>query len=914
MRRPLCRCRTIGGWVHNGPVRARVVLIVLVLLLLVGAGVALLLVSADPDGGGRGKVRPSLVEAPVPDEESDARRVRVSLPLGAATGGPSEPDNPNENLVPLVDAEPWPESGVEVDVVRASDGEPIPGIVVYAVVRSSRYWQTNESPSEGLWEMAYPHQTLRDVGKPYRADENGHVRLPAPGRMQHVWAGAELGDLVGQLGASAPFDGKPRTLEMVPRIAIDVHVIDSRGQPLVAFPLHLAESYAWGGTTHAITKTDQHGFARFPDLGDLRKWADDDEIVMFVRPAIPMNDPPRALLDVRDPPKEPLELVIPDLGSVRVKVAASDDEDERIDAPAYWRVLLDVVGEQTRFRDRERSLVASGELSGQVRYSFVGLGTRLRARLEDRWGEYASVSVEFEGPTTVGEEVTVELAWVGRRLEVTGRVIDGEGVGVPELMLSAGAKAQGDDPWMDGLSETDAKGRFEVVLDHSRSNLLDRRLVVNASQRVGRSGQNRKLYDEALPATLPEGPLDVGDLVLSDFPVLAAGRVVDREGRPIVGAVLGAIAVEGTHRSHVQEVSLTDDDGRFELRSEVSRPNVLVVPKADGIVLVSGADPVAVGSDQVEIVAVHGGTLSGKLLLPPDSKGEDFDVMVSGAPVAGIAWRYSRPQTERMARMWDDGRFEVTSLLNGTADVVVKFSGTDVVLASVAGVRVREGAETDDERLAAIDLREKLAPRSVRVVAADGSGISQAYVHFRLTGTSDEWLDARADQRGAVTVVAPPGALDVLALADGYRATFVAGASDGAVVKLERATPVDVEISLSPESAIPSGEHTLQVMLQYLGPLDGEPGDPDDDDFDWWDPRGQGHIEQILRRDRPVTFQVTEPGWWVVTVMEALETIRHSSMWTIEVAEGAERFRLEPGAGKKRIAVRVDADALESLK
>jgi len=882
-------------------VRRNVLLLALLLLAALAAGLVWLVLTGD-EGGSRLRDESDVV-APAPDSDGEAQRGRTRI----AEEKPPAPETAPEVAPPIDDGppvEPWPESGLEVDVVREGDGQPVAGVIVWVAPMEKVTRQAGWHDAR-LRASANPFAALRERSRGFETDDAGHVRLPSSEPGDTLWIGAQQGELSGQLSVYPDSREERHELVLAPRLAIRVHVRSSRGESLARFPVHIGAKDEWSGFTLALADTGADGIAVFADVGNLRSWAGEDDLVIVARPAVPMADPPQAPIDFADTSGRPLELVVPDGGVVSLRVL--DVSGDQILGVAT--VTLDAVRHGT-YADPSRPLVRPA-VGGSVLIPHVGLGIELVAMASDPSGRFATTLLQFAGPTRVGEEVHADLVFTGERLVITGRLVDAGGEPVSGADLRAGVLlTTGDAEPTRGQALTGDDGRFRIVVDHSRTELAGRTLDIVRYERADNAARFRSVAQRPLPSGLPDGPLRLGDVVLAKQALIVSGRVTGERGEPVTATqVMIATRTETGWAVRHSLLAATDADGRFEVRGEVPEGARITLGLRDDAYVVVEPPEFDAGATDVEVRALAAGAIAGSIKLPEGLVPDDLYVVVTGDAAERPTWRKPQGADSATTYTHDDGSFEVRGLVTGSATVHVRFADQTVDLATVSGVTVSAGKVMRDPRLQGIDISKAVVRHAIRVVDSAGNGVAQAHVHFRPSGSDGEWLDARTAASGNATVFAGAGPIDVLALADGYGSATADGVDGATQLTLKPARPVGIRVTLAPDSAVPTDGRTLEVELVWIGPLTSEERDLDNA-ISWDDPRGRGFTEQALARGRDAVFSVVEPGWYAVQVGVGTNRRAAYSMTWIYVIDGAEAFPVTRGGGARVLRVVLSAESL----
>ena len=258
-----------------------------------------------------------------------------------------------------------------------------------------------------------------------------------------------------------------------------------------------------------------------------------------------------------------------------------------------------------------------------------------------------------------------------------------------------------------------------------------------------RAGSSRELATVEVPASDdPDSVLDVGALVVTPPPLLAAGTVITSSDRPVAGAIVEMRRVPlPWYASDQWPVAKTDSDGRFVLRGD----SLASAGDEFELRVHSGgrtSEPVAFepGAEGLAVVATPAGSVSGTITgLPPDMN--EAEVSIRLRPVADPESGRGQP-AETSAKGWPEGTtslgveslaFAAQTVRPGLYDVDMLVGwGAKVLVRTIPGVRIAGGSECDDLRLEGIDVWSSLHKTTVTIEPADGRPLHHAVVHTRV--------------------------------------------------------------------------------------------------------------------------------------------------------------------------------------
>lgn len=396
-----------------------------------------------------------------------------------------------------------------------------------------------------------------------------------------------------------------------PKCRVAVSVVSARGEPQAGVPIDGSVRRADGSrvASYPFGTTGEDGSPCIVDDVLARRNALAPEQKLFAELGGCWREPiaQEVIADGLDP--QNIVLQLPPVGCLEVAF-----RDSRGPIATKSTVVVTLA-------DRDRATATAGEAcfakQGVARFERIPLGERLRVVAHDRNDVFEPK--EFEGPRFEGETVRVEFVCDDSRT-VRGRLVDDARSPLPaDGTISVLVR-----PWDGGdgyrVSPTLAPdGRFEF---HFRElpTQTPARLRVEA---FGRLGGRVRPCEVALPHPVPQGVTDLGDIVCEALPLVARGRVVDPEGRPIAGAVVGC-AIEGKSLSLVPSTS-TADDGTFSLYGDP--PSAAWTLRAMRHAYTpSPPRAIEVGAQDVELRLDYTGQVRGSLLLPPQATSKHLSV------------------------------------------------------------------------------------------------------------------------------------------------------------------------------------------------------------------------------------------------------------------------------------------------
>jgi hypothetical protein len=481
---------------------------------------------------------------------------------------------------------------LEVRVLLKTTRTTMPDADVWLFDRDSRpaqEWQAAFGTNEERERYIKAHGTR------YRTDRQGIAFVP------RVETGAILARAEGHGGMKEWIGLVPSPFEILLDADIDLRVlvVDGSGLPVGNVPVAiclddaaLPYSLIIRPTVHPI------GIATFSRLAaTLQSRADGKGYAVTL--GIPCRSRQLVPIDPRSLPGAPVKLVLPPVGTVRVR--AVDGDGQRISENMIIALGREVQDERTGsmvFRAETTRRAGSGE----AYFPIVEVGAPLTiqfsgiARLRD-------MVVQRSGPARAGEEVVYDVQWNTAQPAIVGRAVarDGEVLANRRgrFRLWSRGRAAGGPPLV-----TDAEGRFRMVLTSPWELGSERQAILELWPSDGQGAPYEATLDLSYEAT--PGDTEYGDVVFDAKPVLAAGIVIGA-GAPVASAHVraehyvlkkGKGGEEEGEWTPVTDVSATTQpDGTFVVYGTVDAGPLRLVVRRRGFAeaLVEGLQPGATG-------------------------------------------------------------------------------------------------------------------------------------------------------------------------------------------------------------------------------------------------------------------------------------------------------------------------------
>lgn len=688
-------------------------------------------------------------------------------------------------------------------VVDKVSGVPAVGAEVwYAITAESKAWNDG-----GIDRETY----VRSIGTRLVADEAGTVLVPPCDRW--IAAIGRLGDAYGEtIFAKNSESGR---IELEADVALQIQVVDESGAPRAGVGTLLFEVTPNSGSGYSLVSgvkgwteapdgvaTIRHFSHRAPELLTKGVWATARIEATLVPPA-QIDFDPRSL------PAEPLRLVLPPTG--RVVVEVRDAQGRAL--PDDWAFLSPVV-RQVAEGGREVRGPRSDAFakSGRTVFEHVGLGLELEASTSPR--EMPEVVTRFAGPREAGEEVVVTLRAGDSYPVLTGRVLDAEGTALARSLTGGRIVVEraGQAPEEHDLTaRVDDEGRFRIVVRTTYATETRCRVHVHAKTKDGVVVS----ADFAPESPLRSGDIEVGDIVLTEPPVVLAGTVRDTSGAPVYWANVDFARTRGATEPESEppyrwvsgQRAMTDKFGRFVSSGVLERGDYFVQVRANGYVD-SARAPFVVGTRDWDVVLEKYGAVEGSILL-----GDGIDA--SQVVVEVEPHDSEDPSRKRLGgpvRVLPTGEFRLSDTPPGLVDVTLRMHGDFEALTTIERVEVPSGRDAADPRLRSIDLRG-LALRQIRctIRGPEQSAIKSAAIAIRPAGECDAPARWILCEDGDLTVLTRSPAIDLEVRAPGMRVARREAITKDVAIVMEAGIPLTVK--LPDDFVLPEAPLQLALML-----------------------------------------------------------------------------------------------------
>jgi len=373
--------------------------------------------------------------------------------------------------------------------------------------------------------------------------------------------------------------------------------------------------------------------------------------------------------------------------------------------------------------------------------------------------------------TTDQDETSVVLAATSPMPRVSGRLLDPRGNPWRSFDVVAWTILGG--AWSEqGAERTDDRGAFviDVPALHAAERAVE--LVLVARNPYGRTVASTTMSVEPRTA---RNPLDLGDVLAPDWPVLIRGSVLDENERPIELATVelcDARAVADP-RTRVE----ADERGAFTLRGPAPADDALLVRAVEPERRAAEATlALRRGDSRARVVIAVHGSLRGHVVLP------------LGAPEGSVIVRVERANGAALALSTDGtSSFGFSNVDAGEVRVIFHPVGFEEPLLVLERVLVPRGAASVDTRLAHVDLTDRATVLELEIVDERGQPMESASIGPVTSETSRPHGRPLDIVDGVVRILVPRGIAAIQVSAQAYEPVILTTPSGRVRVELKLA-------------------------------------------------------------------------------------------------------------------------------
>lgn len=696
--------------------------------------------------------------------------------------------------------------GVPVRVVDNRTALPAADALVFVIFQ--------DSAEDAVYDMgaATIVDLVRSGASCYTTDGQGETRVKLSGTTVH------LAGVKGDCWATVRVDEstpKPVELRIRASSALVVETVGEHGAARTGVPIRFGRKTTqtdrrlWFDTRmRAVTSEGGRatftGIDRYPGSSST-EWGLSLDCATKERTFV--------AVDRSSPPTEPVRMVVPPIGSIRVRVV---DADGAL-VPLSGRVLLT----SSEAGSDPNGLLTLVLHNGVSESATVGTGLRLNAFVEVQ--AFAQLRAQGAGPVADGDAATIDVPLPDPvQFDVVATLVSEKGE------VCAGPSGS------TFLAPTDQTGRWD---NGNRELVADPDGIVRMP--LGRVLMRHGAVRLAFRGTMPDGEtgfgswidvpppggskreIDLGDVVLREAELVVAGTVVDSSDRPIGGAMV--MCDSSSRRGSLEDPwstamfqARTGSDGRFRFvrvaDENAHEARLTAMARVEGW-SVTGTARAPRGATDVRLRVEARGAVAGSVVLPVGIDCKQVAVALGDRPKPGEPDRWFDASSPKPS-----GNFITNEIEPGSYRFAVLRRNSrswSAPLVAIDDVRVEPGNVTRDPRLARIDLGGRLHAVSIEVTDGDGAPVTKgtAYVVDRERGAGI--LDSIALGGKPVCLILD-GRIDLLVLAPGFQRAWLRDVTGDGSLRLEKGLNRTVELNLTGFETLESGE----ALMARLEPID----------------------------------------------------------------------------------------------
>ncbi|MEE9391752.1 MAG: hypothetical protein V3W41_04520 [Planctomycetota bacterium] len=454
----------------------------------------------------------------------------------------------------------------------------------------------------------------------------------------------------------------------------------------------------------------------------------------------------------------------------------------------------------------------------EVRFDDLPLGLRFVVCVGPTDKSCEHHSVVLDGPVNSGGKVRHQLELGAALSTLTARVLNtkGEPMAHTDLLLR-GLGGKNHDVHHDlGIRSTDAVGFIRIGCEDSLLRAAQSTLRIE----TGFAGGHRGGTEALLPQhdTFP-ARVDLGDLVLQELPVLAAGLVVDDAGQALQNVTLRVALGQARSVEDLSDIAArVDEQGRFRLLSQVvDEPFRLFFERPGFPALVS--EELAPGTEGLRLTMPRGGriamTFVGRVPGP-----KAIEILMLGVPAAWDPFD-AGPHSEKRGQWTNPHRVAWSGLRPGLATIRIQHRGSkSPPILEISDIEIDAKGESTDSRLQRVALGARIWTARLKIVDSTGRAVEGATVQATEMGKSRYFPDS--DAKGVMTLVAASPLSDLFVSADERGAYRKPGPLRSGTIKL--APPCRVHLQIKGPKHWPQAPLFI-TLSAFLGGAESKPAE-----------------------------------------------------------------------------------------
>ncbi len=619
----------------------------------------------------------------------------------------------------------------------------------------------------------------------YQTNAEGIVSIPQP-KGQQATVRALTPTMQGHVQYVEMYGTELLVLKLQRRVRIDVKVVNDAGLGQASVPVAFVQQER----QYAERVTDNDGRAQL-DLSLVNDRGGQQQGHVGI--SAPFIHSTRLPVDLRNPPDQPLRLLLPEFGAL--EIAAVSRRGQELDEPGTVSLYARTSatdrhdshshGHSTEASSRRRDgrILASTEfVDGVARFSRIGLNSEFTIRVRIA-GETERTRTRVAGPTIAGQTKRVAVPLNSNSRIASFRVLDPDGsLLTHQQFWYRVLDSRQDSLGSRGVAATDRQGILRVTLSSRFEPGMVRHLeLVRQTLRAldHSSIETSALVD--LSQAFRSKVTRLTDVQLDIAPIILKGIVTNALGRPLREAGLEVSYTSrtssGQKRRDGFQVIITDDQGRFTCRGYAAASDVRVSLTRRGYITRSS-------------IVLPSGSKAAKLLLFPAgslhcSLQRGFPAEQVRATLTALDGNSQRPATA-YSRAFDaearpllvfdrltPGRYRFDIRLQGC-----KESAFEIPVEVLAGEEARPAALQD------IDLSRTIDCVHITVHDPEHRAIPSAQVWSEVNNSGT--LLSGANPAGVAIVAVQRSGTDLRVDAEGFRSATLRDVTSDQTIVLQR--------------------------------------------------------------------------------------------------------------------------------
>ncbi len=696
--------------------------------------------------------------------------------------------------------------GFEVLAIDKITGKPMPGTEIYIHQASNEDHSPIDLYRRRFADRDDPWGRVSEDDLHQMTGPRGRAVFPALTEFVTIFAFSP-----GRSAIAFPqtYQVQPFRVELVKDLSLKIEVVNAAGQRQSGIPVRIGfdlslnrRSAFWRSHTRDDGSVELKHLQRYAYLGNR---------ALTIELGFPQLDPVRVPFDLKNPPEDPIRLVLPN-ATARLEVEIRDEKNE---------ICHDVgfigIGKSTSAGRPPRGATSSFDwqemVHGRAFFDRIGVDSGFDVVANFMGKRRSSIIQAVKGPMRPGGVSKIVLICGPKHPRFRCVLVDAEKRPIASSQIHVRRRDGRRLPLHKSAQvvRSDAQGVCDIILhdefpEFGLKNLAISARVKNSKIRgpIGPGKDLRELMaviDVSGFAPYDNPTMNLGTIVLEEVGQVVAGRVVDEAGNPLAGIDVVIERQDGSQwLRESRHLVRSDRQGRFSIRGDFE-PGNLRLNKGrwgDSKIVVKQPTRFERGDEDVILVIKKKAGISGSLLLPQGIDGRAILVWLTGSALdqetAGIVGHGKIDVAV-------DGGFHAGNLQSGTVSVAVHLHASNpqrpcgIPLVKIENLQIVAGEVNCDRRLQQIDLRDKVRVSTVFVVDESHTPIRSASVLSRSIAVDrGGWQESRTDMEGRVRIMRGQDYLVVRAGKSGFAEARLSGVSEAATLTLSQSAHIRVHI------------------------------------------------------------------------------------------------------------------------